>query len=368
MAKYNYDDAGHMPAYFLFSFLALFLIPASISSLTPSNNKNISACQCHHCIARRSWLSSNSRRFKFTKRSIFLILGWSLLAFLFYKVSTAVVENKVYDPFEILGINTGTSEKEIKSHFKKLSRMYHPDKVKATANHTIEMIQEKFVQITKAYKSLTDESIRKNWELYGNPDGRQEMTTGIALPQWIVESKYNGWVLGVYGLLFGGALPALVGRWWFSSREITKDGIHARSAAEFFKSLREDSAADQVFSTLGKSFTWERSLKSSSADDAELKRLDQGLVNNVGKPWNAIQSILQPTDDARRRALILLYAHMLRMDVKRPNLVNGMLLSLTQTHHSNSCFRTIPNSPTDPSSLERPPQHYSFAQLALPRP
>ncbi|KAF8319200.1 Sec63 Brl domain-containing protein [Amanita rubescens] len=331
MAKYNYDDAGHMPAYFLFSFLALFLIPASISSLTSTNQGNIPACKCNPCTTRRSWLASNSRRFKLTKRSIFLIIGWSLLAFLFYKVSNAVVENKVYDPFEILGINTGTSEKEIKSHFKKLSRMYHPDKVKATANHTIEMIQEKFVQITKAYKSLTDESIRKNWELYGNPDGRQEMTTGIALPRWIVESKYNGWVLGVYGLLFGGALPALVGRWWFSSREITKDGIHARSAAEFFKSLREDSAADQVFSTLGKSFTWERSSKSSSADAAELKRLDQELVNNVGKPWNAIQSILQPPDDARRRALILLYAHMLRIDVKRPNLVNEQSQILQHT-------------------------------------
>lgn len=33
---------------------------------------------------------------------------------------------------------------------------------------------------------------------------------GIALPQWIIEGKNNIWVLGVYGLLFGGALPALV--------------------------------------------------------------------------------------------------------------------------------------------------------------
>lgn len=40
---------------------------------------------------------------------------------------------------------------------------------------------------------------------------------------------------------------------------MTNDGIHARSAAEFFKSLREDSGADQVFGTLGKSFSWEHS-------------------------------------------------------------------------------------------------------------
>jgi hypothetical protein len=33
---------------------------------------------------------------------------------------------------------------------------------------------------------------------------------GIALPKWIIEGKNNIWVLGVYGILFGGALPTLV--------------------------------------------------------------------------------------------------------------------------------------------------------------
>ena len=33
---------------------------------------------------------------------------------------------------------------------------------------------------------------------------------GIALPKWIVESSNNIWVLGVYGIIFGGALPAMV--------------------------------------------------------------------------------------------------------------------------------------------------------------
>lgn len=60
--------------------------------------------------------------------------------------------------------------------------------------------------------SLTDETIRKNWELYGHPDGRQEVSMGLALPSWIIESKNNIWVLGIYGIVFGGALPALVVR------------------------------------------------------------------------------------------------------------------------------------------------------------
>lgn len=33
---------------------------------------------------------------------------------------------------------------------------------------------------------------------------------GIALPKWIVESENNIWVLGVYGIIFGVALPSLV--------------------------------------------------------------------------------------------------------------------------------------------------------------
>lgn len=60
--------------------------------------------------------------------------------------------------------------------------------------------------------SLTDETIRKNWELYGHPDGRQEVSMGIALPKWIIEGRNNIWVLGAYGLVFGGALPAVVVR------------------------------------------------------------------------------------------------------------------------------------------------------------
>ena len=39
-------------------------------------------------------------------RNVFLAAGWALVAFLVYKVVTTEVENKVYDPFEILGLRT----------------------------------------------------------------------------------------------------------------------------------------------------------------------------------------------------------------------------------------------------------------------
>ena len=64
--------------------------------------------------------------------------------------------------------------------------------------------------VAHALTRLTDETIRQNWLNYNNPDGRQEVSMGIALPKWIVESSNNIWVLGVYGIIFGGALPAMV--------------------------------------------------------------------------------------------------------------------------------------------------------------
>jgi hypothetical protein len=39
-------------------------------------------------------------------RAATLVLGWSFFAFLAYKTAGAKIENKVYDPFEILGLST----------------------------------------------------------------------------------------------------------------------------------------------------------------------------------------------------------------------------------------------------------------------
>lgn len=86
----------------------------------------------------------------------------------------------------------------------------HPDKVKLEINQTMAEIEAKFVNITKAYKSLTDEEIRENLEKYGHPDGKQEFSMGLALPSWVVASRNNIWVLGVYGLLIAVLLPVFV--------------------------------------------------------------------------------------------------------------------------------------------------------------
>ena len=57
---------------------------------------------------------------------------------------------------------------------------------------------------------LTDDVARENWEKYGNPDGPQAATFGIALPSWIVSEENSIWLLVLYIGVFVFGLPIIV--------------------------------------------------------------------------------------------------------------------------------------------------------------
>ncbi|KAH7888181.1 translocation protein sec63 [Phlebopus sp. FC_14] len=329
MANYHYDEAGNMAAYFVISVLAIVLVPltlAAAAGLVSKRPEDITkGCQCKPCIERRKQIIAKNTgslfRPKLTKKTMFILAGWSIVAFLAFKASGVDNENKIYNPFEILGIATGATEKEIKSHFKKLSKLYHPDKVRPTVNETVEDIANRFVGITKAYKALTDETIRRNLELYGHPDGRQEMSMGIALPSWIIEGKNNIWVLGFYGLLVGGVLPGMVGRWWFGSRGRTKEGVEARTAEGFWKGVDEGSGIEQIVKVLGSAFKYETTGKGS----ADLTYMDAAIEENMKGEWRDLKNAVATGAGGEKavRALTLLYAHFWRLDLGSRALEHG---------------------------------------------
>jgi len=160
---------------------------------------------------------------------------------------------------------------------------------------------------------------------------------GIALPKWIIEGKNRIWVLVAYGIVFGGALPALVvscplsqtflydpihkiqGRWWFGSRQKTKDGINAQSAAAFFKTITEESSVEEVIGALGKAYQWELSAVKTKSD-AELAEIEKVIKELLGAKWTEVRTLAQNYNgelhESRRKALVLLYAHLLRLEVK----------------------------------------------------
>lgn len=60
--------------------------------------------------------------------------------------------------YEVLGLQEGASEKEIKTAFRKLSMEYHPDRQLNATEEELKISTEKFQQINEAYELLVEHS------------------------------------------------------------------------------------------------------------------------------------------------------------------------------------------------------------------
>lgn len=127
---------------------------------------------------------------------------------------------KSWDPYEVLGIETGASGAQIKRAYRQMSLKYHPDK-----NPDDPEAAEKFLGVTRAHSVLTDEAARENYERYGNPEGRQAMEVAIGLPEILATEQGRKTMLVIYlGVLIIG-MPLFVWTWYSRSQKYSASGL-----------------------------------------------------------------------------------------------------------------------------------------------
>ncbi|KAL2550576.1 DnaJ protein ERDJ2A [Forsythia ovata] len=191
---------------FILSMIALPLVPYTILKLFRAASKKTKCinCQCSDCARSGKYRKSVLKRITSvsTCGNLTLVLLWVIMVILVYYIKHMNSENQVFEPFSILGLESGASDSEIKKAYRRLSILYHPDKNPDPAAHKY------FVEsISKAYQALTDPISRENYEKYGHPDGRQGFQMGIALPQFLlnIDGASGGilliWIVGVCILL-----------------------------------------------------------------------------------------------------------------------------------------------------------------------
>ncbi|KAJ2323460.1 secretory subunit, partial [Coemansia sp. RSA 2673] len=248
-------------------------------------------------------------------KTALMLAGWALIFILSYKVKTTEIkEAEMWDPYKVLGIDSGESEELITKSFRKLSLKWHPDKV---GQDMKEKAGEMMAEINRAYKTLTNAEARENYEKYGNPDGMQTQSMGIALPKLLVEAHTSPFVLMLYGLIFGFVMPFYVGRWWYNSTRYQKDGILNPTIGTFFKNIREHISQRNLIELL-------TAASEFAEDDLKYRPSEERAIADVAEKVQRVSrrhamEVFGPskkfTSKDAWKANVLLHAHFFRVHI-----------------------------------------------------
>ena len=211
-----------------------------------------------------------------------------------------------------------------------MSRVYHPDKavIDESKNQTAEDVNNYWVEVSKAFKALTDEEIRNNYIQFGHPDGKQSFSIGIALPKFIVTDGNGKYVLLVYGVLLGVLLPYVVGKWWYGTQRMTKEKVLLASAGSLFREYSEDLADGDVVNALSCGEEYE-SILSGNKMDSGLSTIEKGITQQDDPESFASglrpkdRAKLQSYEGARRKASALIWAYLGRVTLDGSSLDDG---------------------------------------------
>jgi translocation protein SEC63 len=102
--------------------------------------------------------------------------------------------------------------------------------------------------------------------------------------------------------------------------------VNALSAATFFKVLTEESGMDEVIGALGQVLEWEYP-EPRKAAWKELDGTEMKIKQNLGHRWSQVLKLTKSNNQgSKRRALILLYAYLLRITISSPSIHDGKLI------------------------------------------
>ncbi|QDS77496.1 hypothetical protein FKW77_000226 [Venturia effusa] len=353
---YTYDAQGQFFPYFVLTITALVTIPTTVSWLRPSKDLENTAPRIHsdyrpeHANIIASLKAKQKRRERKIKRAIVSIGGWLIIASMVYLIIvTARTITKIWDPYDVLGISRSATEKQIKSFYRRLSLTEHPDKRRPdpARNETVETINEHWVELTKAFKALTDEEVRRNYLEFGHPDGKQSFSIGIALPMFIITDGNGKYVLLFYISLLAVVLPYYVGKWWYGSQKTTKEGILVNSAGTLFQAFKEDLDAAGIITAVSGGEEFNELLIGEKAESGLSKIEQRVLAPGDLTPLAAGLSVkvrqqLQDMDEGpRRKALALIWAHLGNIELDNEELNTEKFESAVIAHKLNEAFTVI---------------------------
>lgn len=108
--------------------------------------------------------------------------------------------------------------------------------------------------MTKAYRILTDDTARENFQKYGNPDGPGSYNVGIALPRVLLDKENHIVVLITAFFILLVVIPGYIYLNFGDSVQLDEFGIHTCNRMIFGKEVGENMQMKGLPKILGKCY------------------------------------------------------------------------------------------------------------------
>lgn len=280
----QYDNSAFY--FFALSSLSFYLIPSWYSILSRVMNTFMASDESIGAVTRTTAEKQKAEELKKETKGIGTLLKnraflfqvgltlffTAIFAWLMFSVSTDGEVNS-FDPFHILEIDTGADTKTIKKAYRSLSLKYHPDK-----NPGDRAAEAKFMMVSKAYEALTDEEAKRNYELHGNPDGKQSLEVSIGLPTFLLDSQNRNLVLMVYLIFMVVLVPFGVYTYYSNSSKFGEKDVMYDTYSWFHYTLNEHTIIKSLPELMAGSAEFR---KRNMPKDAEEKSAIAKLMNQT---------------------------------------------------------------------------------------
>ena len=317
MSSFNDNNSGDKnnedTSYFTFlaGVLGIFVLHFFIKILKKifynvpfSDQKKYINCNCSKCKERYERFKTKIK-LKNINKSLFIHCIIFLIFLSLFIECCKKVQNSdkiKFDPFEILEISEGASISEIKKSYKRLSLKYHPDK-----NMNDKNAKEKFIDINKAYRALTNEKAKENYRKYGNPDGPGLLQYGFALPFFLLRGKIGSYVIITFSLLMIIIFPIIFIKWFKNSKKYNSDGLLVENLPIYYEILNKDMDIACLPFVVG--ISKEFNDMDIDYDENEIKKLFEIFKSYFPKDFN-----YENISFKNMIAIVILYIHYLSYD------------------------------------------------------
>ena len=232
-------------------------------------------CHCSKCKERYKKYKLKIKLKYMNRKLYFHIINFTIFLNLFIQCCIIVKNSnqKRFDPFEILEISESASLSDIKRSYKNLTLIYHPDK-----NPNNKKAKEKFMNINKAYRSLTNQKARENYQKYGNPDGPGLLSYGFALPFFLFKGKIGFYILMIFAIFMLIIFPILFIKWSRNSKRYNNDGLLLENLPFYYDIINKDILITHLPYIIGMS-------KEFNEMDIKYDENDIKEIYNVFKPY-----------------------------------------------------------------------------------